>query len=307
MNDVYIPPQGLHFRLVDQSGRTLTLPTRRRSNGHEASNVVKQEKGLFTLRQGTGMLKGLHALAGAVEDDESMQITRRRGSWCSKEQCDFALEPVNGGTFRLVSPTRPRASSSSTNSSITSSDKSEDEEKAAGIRNKGLQDIYVQLQPEAVRVKSISWSLEKAKVVSAEEIEVSAEITSRDYVVQENHFTCLTGVADHTARFERLSGYPLPEGFSLECGVPVFELGAFGLSTHTGSKWVFGELAKFNRVWQGAVPAKHVQSDEGKRPPRLKLMRGELEVPFKLALVSTTSGTETEMRGLWRGDRKSVV
>jgi hypothetical protein len=157
------------------------------------------------------------------------------------------------------------------------------------------------LQPEEVRVKAIAWGLADAKVNSQEQVEMSAEITSRDCMVQGKRFARLVVEAKHTSCFERLSGYPLPEGFLLECGIPVFELGAFGLSTLTGSKWAFREHTEFSRMWEGAVPAERVETRGGDGCPTVRLTRGELEVPFKLVLVSTTSGTETEMRGVWRG------
>ncbi|KZS99944.1 hemolytic lectin LSLb [Laetiporus sulphureus 93-53] len=301
MRDIYIPPEGLYFRLLGYASkhvlfsRTNALP----EFGHSAEIDDDDASQYFSLIHGTGKNAGLYAIKGKMTGNVLFSRTHmdpRVGHIGGDGKYGdnwFRIEPGEGrylGNFRLVMPSAGVALFSRTHM---------EPQVWNYTANEIHTDHYFSFLFEAVHVDKVEYDLKLGRIVSsARRVLASQTFENRTKQLQSTTLE-LCESETHSGMFEYGAGFNLAAGTTLKAAVPeVDETGLTG-DPYSNREMRWGERNEFVKKY---VATLRMNADPGETVRAIAtIQKGEIEVPYTMYLSSEKTGVKLESKGLWRG------
>ncbi|KAI0315459.1 hemolytic lectin [Amylostereum chailletii] len=302
MSEIYIPPNGLYFRLLGYASQRVLF-----SRSHAEPQVwhhpvdSEYEDQYFTLIHGTGSRKGLYAIkskrTGKVLFSRTLQdpnVWHVDGDGKYNDNW-FELEPGKGQyakTFRLLCP--------ATNTVIFSRVGVDPEVyNYPGPPNSIYADQHFSFRFEDMQIDKIEYDLKVGRIISSTpEILANQTLTNGSDREQEMKFE-LNRSETHTSTFEYGIGFTISVGATAKGGVPFIAEGELRIDTSVTNEWKFGEANSFTKTYTASFPVKAGPHETVRAVSTVN--RGELEVPYTIHLRSKSTGFKVETKGKWHG------
>ncbi|KAJ3492365.1 hypothetical protein NLI96_g33 [Meripilus lineatus] len=279
--DIYIPPEGIYFRLLGYLSQHVIVSGVGPNEVHQAPVQNEARNQYFTLIHGTGSRRGPRPNVGHVGGNG-----QHNNNW-------FEFEPGKGQytkQFRLITPSDGVALVSRTH-------------RAPYFWNHPRGDIYPDQHFcflfEDMRIDRIDYDLDVGKIISSTPLLLASQtLTNNTNQEQEMSFS-LNETTSHTSTFEYSTGFTLATGTEFKAGIPLFAEAKFTIDASATNQWTWGEQTSFSKSYTITFPVRAGPNETVRAISTIN--RGELEVPFTMHLSSRISGTKTETKGVWRG------
>ncbi|KAK0491956.1 hypothetical protein EDD18DRAFT_1080175 [Armillaria luteobubalina] len=298
---MYIPPEGLYFRLTGvQSQHVLYSRLGRDPEVWHYKGDSKSDDQLFSLIHGTGEQQGFHAIKGKKSgkvlysrlspdpqvghvDEEDMDYD----SW-------FDLE-VGAGEhrkhFRIVCPVSGEVLFSRTN---------KDPHFGNYTRTVYSDDQWFTMDFEDMAVKSVDYDIAQGKILNATpHVLANQTLTNNSDDEQEMSFS-FSETVTHTSKFDQFVCHCLLYlSFVIHPGVPIVTEGKITVSVSRSNEFTFGTENTLTKTYTANFP---VKAGPGKSVRGVSsVQEGTLEVPYTIHLASKSTGVWVETKGIWRG------
>ncbi|KAK0209867.1 hypothetical protein IW262DRAFT_497764 [Armillaria fumosa] len=297
---IYIPPEGLYFRLfaieskcVLYSRRSPTPQVWQYKGGNE------YEDQLFTLIHGTGERAGLYAIKGkatgwmlysrASPDPRVGHVNEDRmndTSW-------FVFEVGVGEyrkDFRILCPASGQVLFSRLNQNPNFGNYTR-----TGVHA----DQYFTMKFEDMVVKSVDYDVAQGKILDVTpRVLANQTLRNNTNYEQEMSFSFSESVTQ-TSKFEYSTGFTIQVGMEFSVGIPLVAEGKISVSVSHSNVWTFGTEDSFSKTYTANFPVKAGPHTTVRGVSSVQ--QGTLEVPYTLHLVSKSAGVRVETKGIWRG------
>ncbi|KAK0231736.1 hemolytic lectin LSLb [Armillaria nabsnona] len=296
---MYIPPQGIYFRLTGQESQHVLYSRRGPSPELWHYKGDKYEDQLFTLIHGAGSRAGLYAIKGK----HSGKVLYSR---TSPEPCVghvdgdgmyndnwFDLEVGIGphaGHFRIVCPATGEVLFSRTTA---------DPKFGNYTRAKFCADQYFSMGFEDMVVKRVEYDVARGKILRVTpHVLANQTLKNNSDDEQEMSFHFSENVT-HTSTFQYTTGFTIEVGTEFSAGVPLVAEGKISVSASQSNAWSFGTEKSFSKTYTAQFPVKAGPHKTVRGVSSVQ--QGTLEVPYTIHLVSKSGGVWVETKGIWRG------
>ncbi|KAI0046192.1 hemolytic lectin LSLb [Auriscalpium vulgare] len=285
MSDLYIPPNGLYFRLVGYASLRVLFSrtTEQPEVWHQLVSEVLPEQ-FFTLVPGTGARSGLYLIKSKNTNKVLFSRTTSNPKFGhvegegDRDDTWFRIEAGASNhikAFRLVCPGT-----------------------ATVIISRVHTDPSLQVTNYTANGTTIDYDLNNAKVVSSTPLVLASTTYHNDSNEAQTTTYELDESATHTSRFEHSAGFPIALGFTFNGSCPYTANGEI-LVDSTAREWTFGEGNSFTKKYTASAsvtmnPHKTVLVSSVVR-------KGFLEVPYTIHLSSKSAGVQVESTGIWYG------
>jgi len=297
---VYIPPEGLRFRIVGYSSQCAIFS--RNSPEPEVwhynvSNGQYPDQ-WFTLLHGEGDHSGLYAIKGQVTGKvlysraTKPSVGHILGDGYYSDNW-FKIEPGTGqfaGYFRLVTPSTGYALYSRVSQDPTFSNYS------AGYPHT---DQHFNFWWEDMKVDKIEYKLDAGKIISSTPITLGDQVlTNNSDVEQEMSFSVSKSVSNSSS-FQFSTGFTITAGMEFGVDIPVIADAKFSLSASTSNTWTWGKTTEYTIQYTATFP---VMAGPHKSVRASSVVnQGTLDVPYTMYLSSKSSGVKVQTSGTWQG------
>ncbi|KAI0634488.1 hypothetical protein C8Q77DRAFT_1258155 [Trametes polyzona] len=297
---MYIPPNGIFFRLIDRESQLVIYSNDNKNPPVFAVPPSNSSDQLFTLIHGTGDRKGLFAIKGSVSGKvlfsraESDPKVGHVGGDGKDDDNWFKFVEGSGpesGSFRIVCP--------ATNTELYASTR--------------LSPIFGNL-PFVVDNDDVAWNfrfennlsitdvafdLAAGGIDGAHVVTLFSQSFTNNSAVPVEHTFLIKGSYQDTSLFAFGSGFPIPTGKQFESFIPVVSSdGKIGLSaTKFVTQFATNSFSINHFHAQVTVTVPPHKTATAKAVSQ----EGNVEVPFTITLTAP-NGTTTETKGEWVGD-----
>ncbi|KAK0452578.1 hemolytic lectin LSLb [Armillaria borealis] len=284
---MYIPPQGIYFRLVGYHSQHVLFSRDHADPEFWHCKGPVWEDQFFTLIHGTGSRLGLYAIKskriGKVlfsRTSEEPFVGHRdvHGNGTYSDNW-FNLEEGSGtyaNLFRLLCPATGVVIFSCVHL-----------DPQVGICTKAEinPDHYFSFAFEDMVVRRVEYDVALGKISN----ETSHAVA---FGFSEN--------ITHTSTFEYTTGFTITVGTEFSAGIPFVSEGKISIEASQSNEWKFGTQNTFSKTYTAHFPGlKAGPHQTAHAVSSVKL--GTLEVPYTIYLASKSAGVEVVMSGLWRG------
>ncbi|KAK0209833.1 hypothetical protein IW262DRAFT_1281142 [Armillaria fumosa] len=297
---MYIPPEGLYFRLTGvESQHVLYSRLGRSPEVWHYKGDSKSEDQLFTLIHGKGEQQGLYAIKGK----KSGKVLYSRVSpdpqvgHVGEEEMDydswFDLEVGVGEHrkhFRIVCPASGEVLFSRTN---------KDPHFGNYTRTAYFDDQYFTMDFEDMIVKSVDYDVAQGKILTVTpHVLANQTLTNNSDDEQEMSFS-FSETVTHTSKFEHTTGFTIEVGTEFSAGLPLVAEGKISVSVSHSNEFTFGTENTFSKTYTANFPVKAGPKKTVRGVSSVQ--EGTLEVPYTIHLASKSTGVWVETKGIWRG------
>ncbi|KAF8663989.1 hypothetical protein AX16_000840 [Volvariella volvacea WC 439] len=296
---LYIPPQGIHFRLLGTVSQ-LAIFSRTNASPPVGASSSKSNDQYFTFIHGTDQRQGLYAIksrqTGLVLFSQAAQQPttghvagdgQLANNWFKLERGQGKL----GNSFRLITLSNNLAlfsrSQSSPNFGAIKADQRSD-------------DQYFTFDWEDLETISLGYDFGQAKIVFSESITLDQQTLVNDTSEPKQMQYVLNKLVTHTSNFEYSRGLLLWTGFTVTGGIPsVTDSGGFQIDRSSGLMWRVGPSDSFSKPYTQSISIRV----SPQYPVRFiaRVTKGTVEVPYTILLKSKSTGAVTTSRGMWAG------
>ncbi|KAK0459932.1 hemolytic lectin LSLb [Armillaria novae-zelandiae] len=297
---MYIPPQGIYFRLVAHDSQHVLFSRNDAyvEFGHDKGPVGPHH--FFTLIHGTGTRAGLYAIKGKETGNVLFSriskepfVGHVHGDGTYNDNW-FTLEEGSGtyaNLFRLLCPAT---------GVVICSRPSPVSEVGVCTQAKINPDQYFGFAFEDMVVRRVEYDVASGKISNVTS-HVLADHTLRNdsYHEQAVAFGFSENIT-HTPTFEYRSGFTIIVGTEFSARIPFVSNGKINIEASHSNEWKFGTQNTFSKTYTAQFPGLKAGPKQTVRAvSSVKL--GTLEVPYTTYLVSKSEGVEMVTSGLWRG------
>ncbi|OBZ73067.1 hypothetical protein A0H81_07245 [Grifola frondosa] len=304
MSAIYIPPNGLYFRLLGYASQRV-LFSRTHADPQVWHHPVDDENEIgdqyFTLIHGTGSRQGLYAIKGKAtgkvlfsRPTPDPRVGHIDGDGTHNDNW-FKLEPGKGQyakMFRLLCP--------HTNTVIFSRVGIDPEvSNFPGPPDLIHPDHHFSFRFEQMQIDKIEYDLQLGQIISSTPMILANQtLTNNSGLEQEMHFE-LNRTETHTSTFEYGVGFTISIGATTKAGIPFFAEAELRIDTSFTNDWRFGQSNEFSKSYTASFPVRAGPHMTVRAVSTVN--KGELEVPYTIFLSSKSSGVKVETKGRWRG------
>jgi len=297
---LYVPPEGLRFRLVGYVSQCAIFSRNRPDPQVWHYNVSHGEypDQWFTLLHGTGDHKGLYAIKGQVTGKvlfsrhQKPTVGHIDGNGKYKDNW-FKLEPGSGqhtSYFRLITPSEQLTLFSRVLPEPTFGNHPE---------KSFFPDQLFRFIWEGMKVDKIDFNFDAGKILWSTPLTLGEQVfTNNSDTEQELNFKVKKSVTN-SCTFEYGGGFPVAVGMEFHGGIPTITDGKFKLDASVITPWFWAKTTSYTIVYNNTFPVK-VAPFQSIRATSL-VNQGMLEVPFTMHLSSTSAGVKVQTTGTWRG------
>ncbi|KAJ7098520.1 hemolytic lectin [Mycena belliarum] len=300
MADLYIPSEGLFFRLLGYKSNCCIYSRNKnepRVGHYSMANGIFADQ-WFSVITGTGSHAGLHAIKGResgyvlysrAKNDPKVNHVAGDGQY---DDNWFRFEPGTGtfsGYFRLLTP--------SANMVLYS--RAENDPKFGNYRaTSTFPDHYFSFIFEDMTVTKVAYDFDQARLASSQPLVIASQTIDNNTDVSQQTTVDISVTETHTSTFEHTWGFTITVGTTFSAGIPFVTGGEVSLSVSTEKTFTWGSSNEISRLWSGtfiatAPPHKTVKAVS-------TVTKGTITVPYTITLASKSGATATA-KGIWNG------
>ncbi|KAF7368218.1 Hemolytic lectin LSLb [Mycena venus] len=311
MPELYIPSEGIYFRLLGYSSNCCIYSRNENEpyvSHYDVSNGAFAGQ-WFSVLAGTGTHAGLYAIKGKgsgkvlysrANNDPKVSYIAGDGQY--EDKFWFRFDEGTGtykGHFRLITPSENMALYSRASNDPTFHNYS-----ASSVYS----DHYFSFLFEDMTVKKVEYDTDKAQITSSQQLVIFNEEYANGGSIDMQTSISVSETKTHTSTFDYTLGFTITVGATFSAKLPYVANGKVTTSVANQHQFKWGSTDSITHHWSATFnatipPHKTIKAVS-------TVTQGTLTVPYTITL-SSKSGITTTTKGTWSGtstwDLKNTV
>ncbi|KZT10565.1 hemolytic lectin LSLb [Laetiporus sulphureus 93-53] len=300
MTDIYIPPEGLYFRLLGFASRQVIFARNSPSPDVGLSPVNDQATDqYFSFIYGTGERADLYAIKSKATGKVLFSRTHKE-PYVGQIDGDgryndnwFKIEPgktYRSKYFRLVAPSTGTALVSRTHLKPYFWNHPQ---------TQVCDDQYFTFLFEDMSIDKIEYDLKDGRILSSTPNVLATQVLENSSSQTQEMSFHFSETLTQTSTFDYTAGFTIAVGTAFKAGVPFFAETEFKVDISVNNEWKWGEENTFSKTYAATFS---VRAGPGETVKAVSTVdTGTLSVPFTAYLSSKSTGFEVTTEGIWRG------
>jgi len=326
INPMYIPPEGIYFRLLNHADkRVMASVSTTPYNVSMTDSKKTSDNQYFTLIPGVGGHKGEYAIRSkegrflATHDGAAAPFVDTNKSY-DHDQTWFKIQQGTGiyhKEFRLLCPSIdcvifPGSTTLETgflggavspgfmiaNLIIPPPVITISQMQLAGS-TRILSNQYFSFDYEDVTIDLVTFDHRNGRITSSVPITVDTVYAdARNSSTPTSNTLAKNETVSNTSSYGYSSGFTLTAGVEISAKTPVYE-GKASVSAASATTSTYGKETSVSKILTFSYT---ITAPPGKKVTVVaQVIQTEMDIPYTMCLSSKSTGTETEMKGTWKG------